>query len=109
MQQRGQGVVRVSEKVSEQGADLCTTFSKQMLERQKGWQQAGDKPLSEIEQVAVHKAHLLSQWATCKVKWHCKIEKQSANYHNTLIAGGWLMNHWPCPREREWGKETSPQ
>jgi hypothetical protein len=29
------------------------TFSKQRLERQKGWQQVGDKPLLEIGQVAV--------------------------------------------------------
>jgi hypothetical protein len=27
----------------------------------EGQQQVGDKPLPEIEQVAVHKAHLLSQ------------------------------------------------
>jgi hypothetical protein len=37
------------------------TFSKQRLERQKGPQQAGDKPLPEIGQVMVQKAHLLSQ------------------------------------------------
>jgi hypothetical protein len=71
------------------------TFSKQRLERQKGWQLAGDKPLPEIEQVAVHKDHLLSQWATSKIKEHCKIEKQSANHHNTLTAGGQLMGHLP--------------
>jgi hypothetical protein len=35
----------------------------------------GDKPLSEIGQVVVHKTHLLSQWATSKVKWQCKIKK----------------------------------
>jgi hypothetical protein len=54
------------------------TFSKQRLERQKGWQRAGDKMLPEIGQVVVHKTHLMSQWATSKVKWCCKIEKQSA-------------------------------
>jgi hypothetical protein len=36
------------------------TFSKQRLERQKGQQEASDKPLPEKEQVVVHKAHLLS-------------------------------------------------
>jgi hypothetical protein len=51
------------------------TFSKQSLESQKGQQQVGDKPLPEIGQVAAHKAHLLSQRTTCKVKKHCKIEK----------------------------------
>jgi hypothetical protein len=35
------------------------TLRKQRLERQKGRQQAGDKPLPEIELVAVHKTHLL--------------------------------------------------
>jgi hypothetical protein len=48
---------------------------KQRLERQKGQEQACDQPLSEIRQVAVHKAHLLSQWAIHKVKQHSKIEK----------------------------------
>jgi hypothetical protein len=85
------------------------TLSKQRLERQKGQQQAGNKPLSEIGQVAVHKAQLLSQWGTYKVKWHCKIEKQSANHHNTLTTGGRLMDHWTCPRERRRNKETSHQ
>jgi hypothetical protein len=37
------------------------TFSKQKLERQKGQQWVGDKPLPEIGQIVVHKAHLLSQ------------------------------------------------
>jgi hypothetical protein len=37
------------------------TFSKKRLERQKGHQQMGDKPLPEIGQVAVCRAHLLSQ------------------------------------------------
>jgi hypothetical protein len=85
------------------------SFRKQRLERQKGQQWAGDKSLHEIGEVAVHKAHLLSHWETSKVKWHCKIEKQSANHHNTLTAWGQLTDHWPCPRERLWGKETSPQ
>jgi hypothetical protein len=44
-----------------------------------------------------------------KVKWYCKIENQSANHHNMLTAGGQLMDHWPCPRQRGWGKETKPQ
>jgi hypothetical protein len=84
-------------------------FSKQRLERQKGWHQTGDKLLPEIGQVVVHKAHFLSQWATSKVKWCCKIEKQSANHHNMLTAGSQLTDLWPCPRERGQGKETSPQ
>jgi hypothetical protein len=49
------------------------TFSKQRLERQEGQQWAGDKPLPEIRQVSLHKAHLLSQRATSKVKQQCKI------------------------------------
>jgi hypothetical protein len=53
----------------------------------------GDKPLPEIGQVVVHKDHLLSQWITPKVKWYCKIEKQKANYLNTLTAGGQLTDH----------------
>jgi hypothetical protein len=36
-------------------------YSKQRLERQMGLQRAGDKPLPEIGQIVVHKAHLLSQ------------------------------------------------
>jgi hypothetical protein len=87
------------------------TFNKQRPERQEGQQWTGDKPLPKIEQVAVHKTHILSQWATLKIKQHCKNEKQSANNHNTLTAGagGQLTDHWPCPKERERGKETSPQ
>jgi hypothetical protein len=84
------------------------TFSKQRLKRQKGWQRAGDKPLPEIGQIAVHKAHLLSHWATFKVKQHFKIEKQLANQHNTLTAGSWLTDFWPCPKERGWGKKEPP-
>jgi ACR3 family arsenite efflux pump ArsB len=45
------------------GKDLNSmgTFSKQRLERQKGQQWAGDKMMPEIGQIAVYKAHLLSQ------------------------------------------------
>jgi hypothetical protein len=50
------------------------TFSKQSLERKKGRQWVGDKLLPEIGQIVDDKAHL-SQWATLKVKQHCKIEK----------------------------------
>jgi hypothetical protein len=46
--------------------------------------------------------------STPKVKWHCKIEKQSANHHNMLTAGSWLTDLWPCPRERRWGKKQAP-
>jgi hypothetical protein len=60
------------------------TISKQTLERQEGWQQAGDKWLLEAGQVADHNDHLLSQWAAPKVKLLQKIEKQTANYPNTL-------------------------
>jgi hypothetical protein len=84
------------------------TFSKQRLERQKGWQQEGDKLLPEIGQVAIHKDHLLSQWATSKVKWHCKIEKYSANHHNTLTAGGQLTDHWPCFGKGDEAKKQAP-
>jgi hypothetical protein len=73
-----------------------------------GQQWVGDKLLPEIRQIAVHKAHLLSQWAISKVRWHCKIEKQSANQHNMLTAKSQLMDLWPCPRERAQGKETAP-
>jgi hypothetical protein len=76
------------------------TFSKQRLQRQKGSEQVGDKPLPEIGQIEVHKAHVLNQWATSKVKQLCKIEKQSTNQHNMLTAGGWQTILWPCSRER---------
>jgi hypothetical protein len=79
-QRRGEGKVLI----------FAQTYSKQRLKSQKGWQWAGDKPLPEIEQVVVHKAHLLSHWATSKVKRCYKIEKQSANLHNTLAARA----HW---------------
>jgi hypothetical protein len=86
-QQREWGAVSAPE--GGQGKELISvqTFSKQRLERQKGWLQVGDKLLPEIGQIAVHKAHLLSQWATSKVKRCCKMEKPSANHHNTLTAG----------------------
>jgi hypothetical protein len=87
----------------------CELLVNKWLEMQEGEQQAGDKPLSEVGQVADHKAHLSSHWATTKVKWSCKIEEQSANHHNMLTAGGWLIDHWPCPRESGQGKETSSQ
>jgi hypothetical protein len=106
----GQGTVSTLEK-GERSKELISmgTFNKQRPKRQKGWQQTGDKPLPETEQVAVHKAHLLSQRAMSKVKRCCKIEKQSANHHNTLTAGSRLKDLWPCPRENRQGKETSPQ
>jgi hypothetical protein len=79
------------------------------LERQEGWWRVGDKPLPEIGQVLVYRAHLLSQWATFKVQQYWKTEKQSANLHNMLTERGQLTDHWQYPRERGWGKETSPQ
>jgi uncharacterized protein YqcC (DUF446 family) len=81
------------------GNELISTqpFSRQSLERQKGWQWVGDKLLPELGQVVVHKAHLLSQWA---IKQYCKTEKQTANHHNTLIEGGWLTHHWPLPQRK---------
>jgi hypothetical protein len=99
-----------STRESGRGKDLISmgTFSKQRLEKQKGQQWVGDKPLPEIGQIEVHKAHLLSQWATSKVKQHCKIEKQSANQHKMLTAGSWLRDLWLCPTERDWGKEIIP-
>jgi hypothetical protein len=40
---------------------ICTqTYSKQSLERQTGQQWVGGKPLPEIGQIVIHKAHLLS-------------------------------------------------
>jgi hypothetical protein len=74
-----------------------------------GRQWVGDKLLPEIWQIVDHKSHLLSQWATSKVKQCCKIEKQSANQHNMLTAESQLTDCWPCPRERVHSKETSPQ
>jgi hypothetical protein len=73
------------------------TFSKQRLEGQKCQQRAGDKPLCEIEQIAVHKVHLLSQWATSKVKQCGKIEKKTVNQHNTQTAGAgrWISDFTP--------------
>jgi hypothetical protein len=83
------------------------TFSKQMLKWQESREQVGDKPLPKAGQVADHRAYLLSQWAAPKVKMPHKIEKQW-----TIITHwqqGGLTEHWPCPRERVWGKEISPQ
>jgi hypothetical protein len=75
---------------------------------QKGLQWASDKPLPETGQVAVHKAHLPSQWATPKVKQHCKIEKQSANHHNTLTTGaGWWITHL-APEKGGKAKKQTP-
>jgi hypothetical protein len=61
-----------------QGADLHANFQKTKTGK-RGQQKVGDKPLFKIRQMEVHKAHLLSQGATSKVKQHCKVEKQSAN------------------------------
>jgi hypothetical protein len=51
-------------------------------------------------------------WSTKLISWasdkHPK-SNNTANHHNTLTAGSWLTDHWPCPRERGQGKETSPQ
>jgi hypothetical protein len=47
-----------------------------MLKRQEGWQLGGDKPLYEIGQVAVQKAHLLMQRATPKAKHLCKLKNK---------------------------------
>jgi hypothetical protein len=69
------------------------TISKHMLERHEGQKQVGNKPLPEAGQVVDHKDHLLSQLAAPKVKLLCKIEKQTANHHNMLIVGGWLIGH----------------
>jgi hypothetical protein len=43
-------------------------MSKQAAERQEGQEGVGDKPLPEVRQLMDHKAHLLSQRATPKVK-----------------------------------------
>jgi hypothetical protein len=61
MQQRWWDALSTPEKLG-RGKELISTgtFSKQRLERQKGWQWEGDKPLPEIGQMVVHKAHLLS-------------------------------------------------
>jgi hypothetical protein len=37
------------------------TLSKQTLERKKGGEQAGNKPVPEAGQIADHRDHLLSQ------------------------------------------------
>jgi hypothetical protein len=109
-QQREWSAVSTPEKEGG-GKELISmlTFSKQRLERQKGWKQVGDKLLPDIGQVVLCKVHLQNQWATSKVQQHCKIEKQTANHHNRLTGGGQLTDHWLCPRERGWGKGTSPQ
>jgi hypothetical protein len=103
---------RVGETTLEKGGRARswspTNFHNQKLERQEGWKWTSDKLLPEIGQVAVHKVHLLSQWATSKVKQHCKIEKQSANHHNTLTAGGRLMDHWLFPEKRGEAKKQAP-
>jgi hypothetical protein len=61
MQQMGQNALSAPEKREGERSCLCENFSKQRLERQMGQQWMGDKPLPEIRQIAVHKAHLLSQ------------------------------------------------
>jgi hypothetical protein len=48
------------ERGRSKGLMSMQTFSKQRLERQKGQQWVGDKPLLEIGQIAIHKAHLRS-------------------------------------------------
>jgi hypothetical protein len=64
----------------------------------------GDKPLPEVGQVADHKAHLLSQWATPKVKQFCKIEKQTVTHSNMLRAGGWVT----LPQRKEVRQRNKP-
>jgi hypothetical protein len=59
-----------------QGANLHELSVNKQLESQEGQQWVGDKPLLEARQVADHKGHLLSQWATPKVKWLCKTENK---------------------------------
>jgi hypothetical protein len=109
MQLRGWGAVSAPEKEGR-----ARSWSPCELSVNKGWRdrRANSRQVTShclIGQVVVHKTHLLSQWATSKVRQHCKIEKQSANHHSMLTSGGRLTDHWPCPRERGQGKETSPQ
>jgi hypothetical protein len=52
-----------------------------------------DKPLPEAGQAVNHKAHLLSQSPTPKVKHFHKIENQTANHHNMLTERGQLTEH----------------
>jgi hypothetical protein len=71
---------RSSESALEKGGkgkelSSSQTSVNKWLETQEGWQWVDDKPLLEKGQVVAHKAHLLSQWATAKVKQHWKIEK----------------------------------
>jgi hypothetical protein len=60
---------------------------------QEGQEGAGDKPLPEARQVAVHKTHLLSHCAAPKVELLHKIENQTANHHNMLTERGQLTEH----------------
>jgi hypothetical protein len=50
----------------------------------------------------------LNQCAAPKIKLPCKIEKQTANCHNTLTAGG-TDGSLTLPQRKGWGKEISPQ
>jgi hypothetical protein len=53
----------------------------------------GDNLLPEIRQVVVHKAHLLEPVNNIpKSHETTKLKKKSANNHNMLTAGGWLMD-----------------
>jgi hypothetical protein len=68
----------------------------------------GDKLLLKTGQIEVNKAHLFSQWATSKVKWHWKIEKEWPNHNNMLTAGSQLTDLWLAPEKRsEAKKQTS--
>jgi hypothetical protein len=84
------------------------TFHKQRLERQKGRQWAGDKPLPEIGQ----------KWSTKLISW--ATEQYPKSYNNaklknnqqtitTTNSRGLAEGSLPCPRDRRQGKETSPQ
>jgi hypothetical protein len=67
VQQRGEGSVSTLEKGGRgKSWSPCKHSVNKDWKNQKGLQQAGDKPLPEIEHVEVHKAHLLSHWATSK-------------------------------------------
>jgi hypothetical protein len=107
-QQKGQESESAPEKEGETRSWSPLIISKQKLERQKGQQQAGDKPLPEAGQVVDHKAHFLSQWATSKVKWLCKIEKQRNITACWQQGAGW-QNTDPVPEKGCQAKKTSPQ
>jgi hypothetical protein len=108
MQQRELGVLSTPEKRG--GARSWSPHKlsvNKWLERQKGRQWADDKSMPEIGHIAVHKAHLFSQWATPKVKQCCKIEKQQTSITRWQQRAGWWISDL-APEKGHKAKKQAP-